>query len=302
MRTTAVIHLVWMLCAFAPAAPAQPSAQPAARHAPRFTAKDFSIPGIFQYDFISGINALPYRITVAVPFGYSPSDTTRYPVLYMLDGDPNLPLTALIQWNMSYDGEVPNMIIVGIGYQAPNFMGTVPYRTLDYTPTKVPTADSQMTVNHHVKMVSGGAAGFLRVMTEEIMPFIGQSYKTGHDRSLAGHSFGGLFATYVLLNKPELFSRYLISSPSLYWGDGEMLREESGYYASGHRSLPARVFISAGASEPESMVPDVRELVRTLRSRNYKGLELTDRVFDDETHLSVIPFAISRGLRVLYTR
>jgi hypothetical protein len=153
--------------------------------------RDFSIPGIFQYDFVSSINSLPYRLSVALPYGYSPADTIHYPVMYMLDGDPNLPLTALIQSNMTYDGEVPNMIIVGIGYQAPNFMGTIPYRTLDYTPTRVAGADSQMTANHHVKMVSGGAAGFLRVMTEEIMPFIGQSYKIGPGPSLAGHSFAG---------------------------------------------------------------------------------------------------------------
>jgi hypothetical protein len=266
----------------------------------QFIRKEFSISGISQYDFVSGVNATPYRITVAVPFGYSPSDSIRYPVVYMLDGDPNLPLTALIQWNMSYDGELPKMIIVGIGYQAENFMGTVSYRTLDYTPTRVEKMDSQMTANHHVKMVSGGAGNFLSVIKNEIIPFVERSYSTNHDRTLAGHSFGGLFAAYVLFREPLIFNRYLISSPSLYWGDEEIIKEETAFFNSGHSTLHAKVFISAGSLEPEEMVPDVKALVNAIKRRNYIGLEITGRVFDNETHLSVMPFAISRGLRVLF--
>lgn len=262
--------------------------------------KGFSIPGIVQHNFTSKINAVPYQLSVALPFGYSQNDTFRYPVMYIMDGDPNLPLAALIQRNMTYDKELPNVIIVGLGYQVVDFMATVPYRTLDYTPTRVARSDSEMTANHHIKMVSGGASNFLRVLSEEIIPFIEETYKTNNDRLLAGHSFGGLFAAYTLFHKPELFDRYLISSPSFYWGNFEVLNEEDQFYMQGHKDLSKKVFISAGSLEPDEMVPDVELLVNKLRSRKYKGLTLTERIFDDETHLSVIPFAISRGLRVLY--
>jgi predicted alpha/beta superfamily hydrolase len=260
----------------------------------------FSIPGIEQHDFASGINGQPYRLTVALPFSYAPGDTTHYPVLYVLDGDPNLPLAALIQWNMTYDREVPQTILVGVGYQAANFMGTVAYRALDYTPVRDEKADSEMTAGHHRKMVSGGGAVFLRVMQEEIMPFIETHYRVSSDRALAGHSFGGLFAAYVLFTRPELFHRYLISSPPLDWAGGEIAREEAHYYGSGRRDLPARVFLSAGSAEPDAMVPDLKKLSAVLNSREYRGLQLTERIFEDETHLSVIPFAFSRGMRVLY--
>jgi predicted alpha/beta superfamily hydrolase len=263
--------------------------------------KPYRLAGVFQFDFISKINHQPYRLTVALPFGYSAEDTVRYPTMYMMDGDPNLPLAALIQWNMTYDGEVPNMILVGVGYQADNFMHTVPFRTLDYTPTRDDRADSEMTAHHHVNMVSGGAGDFLRVIEEEIIPFIKQHYKTNNDQALAGHSFGGLFAAYVLFTHPELFQRYLISSPSLDW-DNHVIQKMEARYAEGHSSLGVRVFISAGGAEPESMIPDVRALATTLAGRHYRGSEVTAKVFDDETHLSVIPFAISRGLRELYRR
>jgi predicted alpha/beta superfamily hydrolase len=287
MRTSITVRIIVLLLLCAPGVRGQGSMQP------------YRLPGIYKFEFVSRINHQPYRLTVALPFGYSTADTVRYPSMYLLDGEPNLPLAALIQWNMTYDGAVPNMILVGVGYQSNDFMGTVSYRALDYTPTRDDRADSEMTAHHHMTMVSGGADIFLRVMKEEIIPFIQQQYKVNEDRALAGHSFGGLFTAYVLFNHPEVFDRYLISSPSLDW-DGGVIKKMELKYSTGHRSLPARVFISAGGAEPDSMVPDVQALSETLTGRHYQGLAITEKIFEDETHLSVVPFSISRGLRVLY--
>jgi predicted alpha/beta superfamily hydrolase len=71
--------------------------------------------GMYTHNFISSINGHSYQITIALPLGYSPADTGKYPVLYILDSDPDLPLAALIQRDMSYGHEVPDMIMVGIG-------------------------------------------------------------------------------------------------------------------------------------------------------------------------------------------
>jgi hypothetical protein len=48
------------------------------------------------------------------------------------------------------------------------------------------------------------------------------------------------------------------------------------------------------------MVPDVRALAAQLDDTHFQGLKMTEKIFEDETHLSVIPFAISRGVRELY--
>jgi predicted alpha/beta superfamily hydrolase len=261
---------------------------------------EICIAGTVVHQFVSKINSVPYRISVALPFNYLPSDTTRYPVMYVLDGDPNLPMAALIQRNMSYDHEVPDVIMVGVGYQVANFLSTRSFRVLDYTPSHVAKIDSEITASHHMKMVTGGAADFLQVLEKEIIPYIENNYKTNKDRSLAGHSLGGLFALYTLFHEPALFQKYLISSPSLYWNDSEMLGEETEYYNGRHKILQARIFISAGSLEPDPMAPDIKQLVNLLRQRHYQGLEITEYIFQDETHLSVIPYSFSRGMRIIY--
>jgi uncharacterized protein len=263
---------------------------------------EICIAGTLMHEFVSKTNSVPYRISIALPFNYVPSDSTRYPVMYVLDSDPNLPMAALIQRNMSYDHEVPDVIMVGIGYQVDNFLSTRSFRVLDYTPSHVAKIDSEMTVSHHMKMVTGGAADFLQVLEKEIIPYIETNYKTNKDRSLAGHSLGGLFALYTLFHEPALFQKYLISSPSLYWNDFEMLGEETEYYGSHHKSLLVRIFISDGSLEPDPMTPDIKQLVNLLRQRHYQGLEITEYVFPEETHLSVVPFSFSRGMRNIYSQ
>jgi enterochelin esterase-like enzyme len=139
---------------------------------------------------------------------------------------------------------------------------------------------------------------------------------------LFGHSLGGLFATYALLTQPEAFGRYAIGAPSLWWhGRAALALERS--VAAARTDLPVKVFLGVGALEthagrlleasrlsaPEraltaawtiDMVADTRQLARQLESRNYQGLWLRTRVFDDEFHISVWPLVLSHALRSMF--
>ena len=54
------------------------------------------------------------------------------------------------------------------------------------------------------------------------MPYIESHYSTDTVKTIVGQSLGGLFATEILFEKPEMFTNYLIVSPSLWW-DNESL-------------------------------------------------------------------------------
>ncbi len=175
---------------------------------------------------------------------------------------------------------------------------------------------------------SGGAPAFLRFIREELKPFVDSTLPVDPgNATLIGHSFGGLFATYVLLHHPDTFQRYVIGSPSIWW-HGRVSFEFEKAYAAANRDLPARVFVAAGGLEtaeefkrtasqfPESMQaaiaewerttgpPQMVELIgpfeRALRGRRYPGLSLTTHIYPGETHTSVLPGLIARGLRVVF--
>lgn len=57
--------------------------------------------------------------------------------------------------------------------------------------------------------------------------------------------------------------------------------------------------MSVGSEEDDLIGPAWR-FADALRAREYEGLAFESHVFDEETHVSVFPAALSRGLRFLY--
>ncbi|MGH2622251.1 MAG: alpha/beta hydrolase [Sphingobacterium sp.] len=104
-------------------------------------------------------------------------------------------------------------IIIGIGYGNAYLMDSL--RIRDYTYPKALAQDSFPT--------SGGANSFYSFLKNELIPTIDRNYRTDKfSRTLMGHSFGGYFTLYVLLQDLEtmeadrpLFSNFISASPSI---------------------------------------------------------------------------------------
>ena len=268
------------------------------------TAPPVTLPGTQQFDLTSEVNGHSYRLYVAPPDGYAPEDTTRYPVLYVLDGYFSFPAAVSARGSMGIVGGLEEVIVVGIGDGDHAFDSWFSNRWRDYTPSSDPAADSTFAEQFGLPVESvrsGGGREFLSVMKEEVVPFIDGTFRTTADRGLSGHSFGGLFAAYALFEAPSFFQRYGINSPSLWWNGGEAFDMEVTF-AADHTDLPARVFLSVGSEEGSAMVPPMKQFAEALQDREYPGLQLETVVFEGETHASVVPAMMSRTLRVLYGR
>lgn len=248
-----------------------------------------------------------YRIWVALPEGYN-SRHAPYPVLYAADANAEFFTVVEAARLAALDREVPDLIVVGIGYDLPN--GTIAEsmgpRALDLTPTQ----DSVWAVSETKRAAadgyaapegSGGAADFLKFLQTDLAPTIERKYNADkNDRGWFGHSLGGLFGLYALFQGDGFFTRMLAGSPSLSW-DRRMMFTAESTFANTHRALPAHLFISAGALETK-MVLNMDEFVAQVRSHKYGGLTITVAHFADEAHDPVIPATISRGIRALYNK
>jgi predicted alpha/beta superfamily hydrolase len=264
-------------------------------------ARTVAMPATREYVLRSAINGRPYRLHIALPEGYADTDTTRYPVLYILDGNLSFPIATAAHRLLRIFGEVPEVIIVGVSYDAATFMDTFASRWSDYTPSRDSASDASFARQYLAarpgeQLRSGGAAAFLRVLKQEVLPAVEARVRATSDRGLWGHSFGGLFALYVLFEEPGLFARYSINSPSLWWNQRESIAREAAY-ARTHVALPARVFLSIGDGEGPALF---ETFTSTVAGRGYRQLELQSHVFEGETHTSVVPATFSRSFRFLY--
>lgn len=249
----------------------------------------------------SKINNTKYHLSVSLPQHYSSKDTTHYPVLYILDGGLAFPIAHAARTSLDLFGDLENIIIVGIEYDwEKSYTPWMTKRWKDYTPTKDTAFDANPGYRkafglNEGELSSGGAPVFINVLKKEIIPFIEKKYKTTTDRGISGHSYGGLFAAYCLFSDLKLFNRYGINSPSLWWDKKVMFKIEKKF-SEQNQSLPVNIFMSVGSLEGQSMTPVMTAFADTLKSRNYNQLNLTTHIFDEETHMSVVPAMISRTL------
>ena len=152
----------------------------------------------------------------------------------------------------------------------------------------------------------------------EIIPGIQARYSVRPtDRTLIGWSLGGLFGLYSLFHQPDLFSRYLLISPSIWWDSTVTFSFEQAY-AEGHQDLPASVFLCVGEREETyegawrneflsdvgvqklKMVSNVADMAQRLQNRAYPNLNLKHMVIPNEYHLTVFPAALSQGFTYLF--
>jgi len=241
-----------------------------------------------------------YDVSVAWPFSYLPDSGARYPVVYLTDASLHFLTVAQIMRGREMEDSLPPMILVGVDRPSESVLEALARRVLILTPTRNEAREELLAERYEEPVRSGGAEAFLAALTEEIVPWVDARYATADSRVLVGHSLGGLFATHALLSSTDTFTHFLILSPFLAWDDGVIFERERAR-AETNRALRARVFLAAGSEEDEpTIVPDMQQLAETLNGRQYPGLELEHRVFEGETHMSVIPVAVSRGLTFLF--
>jgi len=243
----------------------------------------------------SEITGRKYQISVALPENYSTSNES-YPVLYAVDANGEFGTVVEAARLLRLDELVPELIIVGIGYPVGRYSNARELRRVDLRPAEDPTEDSSEN--------SDGATRFLDFIRRELIPLVELEFRANPTgRAFYGHSLGGQFALFALFEGEGTFERVIAGSP----GIRKLFQRESAY-AKSYDSLPAKLFLSSGILEDGRVVnvrygnrlSDVKEFVATLESRNHKGLQIKTAYFEDETHVSVIPATISRGLRVIY--
>jgi predicted alpha/beta superfamily hydrolase len=213
---------------------------------------------------------------VYLPDGYEQSET-KYPVMYMLDGKWHFHhATGIVQF-LSSRGAMPPTIVVAIVNVD---------RNRDFTPTAI-----------EKKANTGGADKFMSFITDELMPEVNQNYRTNPYEILVGHSLGGTFATYALLNNPEVFDAYIAISPYMMFDDNMLLAKAKTDLRASYN--PDQYFYMTLGDEPK-YTESVEKFVKMVKSASPEGLELSYMHMTEEDHTSIPHLSIYYGLEAIY--
>ena len=161
----------------------------------------------------------------------------------------------------------------------------------------------------------GGTDTFLRVLDEELRPFVATHVHVDQaDQALYGHSLGALTALRELFRHPHAFSCYALSSPSVWWADKGVLADEATFSQQVREGkVHAKILITSAGDEqradvpggdPEAdlhrMVDNASELASRLAALNPQQIPVKRLVFEGEVHGSVPQASTSRAVRFCF--
>jgi predicted alpha/beta superfamily hydrolase len=245
-------------------------------------------------DEIQSVELAEKRIlNIYLPEGYNKNDTTKYPVVYLLDGSADedfIHIAGLYQFNsFEWINRVPKSIIVGIA--------TVDRRR-DFTyPTTVEADKKRYPTTGHSER-------FINFIQKELQPYIENKFKTNSSATIIGQSLGGLLATEVLLKRPTLFNKYIIVSPSLWWDNGSLLYMKSDLLLKTiNRKID--VYIGVGkeglvpGDKPRVMEVDANLLAEKIKSAKSKSVNVYFDYLPQEDHATIMHQAVFNALRLL---
>ncbi len=239
-----------------------------------------------------------YDIYISYPKNYEKSGK-KYPLLVVLDAEVNFGAITYISERLIKDDLIPELFIVGIAYKGETDESTYySLRSKDFTPTS--DIPQQQRNIDHFKYGAGGAENFVNFLSLELFPYLTKNFPIkNEDKSIYGHSFGGLFGFHVLLNHPTLFENYLLLSPSLWWNKRNILRVVKMIPSISSKQL--KLYVGTGSLEG-NMVDEHLEMVNKLKQLNTENLKIKSEILDNETHRSIFGRGFTNGLRYLYTQ
>ncbi len=235
---------------------------------------------LWLHELNSGIFGNTRLLRVWLPPDYDGWGATRYPVLYLNDGQ-NLfdPATAFggVHWQVGEtatrliaEQKIRPLIIVGIDNTKDRAQEYIPYKSRD------------------PKVLNAKGKCYPDFLQREVMPLIEERYpvlKGAENTGLGGSSLGGLITLYTQLAAPGVLGRLLVESPSLFVANGKILDECRRF-----RNWPTRLYLGMGtretgnAEKDAKIVGDVRELETILRVAGLDEQRLKVRIAEGAMH------------------
>jgi len=228
----------------------------------------------------------------------------RYPVLYVLDGGSHyLSVAGMVKELSEFAGDmmIPKMIVVCIP----------PYnRTNELTP--YPIAKSKLMP---YTKETGGADKFTRFLENDIIKYVASKYPVSSNRTLVGHSFGGIFALNVLAKHKNLFDNYIVIDPSTWYDDRKFSKQvldsltKNSYAGKSLFIAIANTTEIADTAEVKKQKTSYSEHERSIlafctgvRTIKNNGLKFYSKYYPDDDHVSVPTIATYDGLRTIFLK
>ncbi len=210
------------------------------------------------------------RISILLPYNYDKTNQ-HYPVIYLQDGQ-NLFNDYAPYGTWAVDKRLAvlqergrgDVIVVAIDHGGAERISEF----TPYTGTKFGITDGKK---------------YARFMVETLKPYIDYHYRTLPQREftgIGGSSMGALISIYAALMYPQIYSKMMIFSPSL-WLTPKIYFDSINFVS----PYQSKIYVYAGGNESSSMIPNVERFKDAIAKRGLDSANIDFKLSIDKKGL-----------------
>ncbi len=193
-------------------------------------------------------------------------------LLVLLDGDDYSGIAKNVTSLYEFGDKIYPTVIISLP-------STKESRWTYYTPTKDTTNIEKGFEDLYSR--TGKFNEFADFVGNELIPFVEEKYKIKfNQKTIFGHSLGGLGSLSFAVLRPEIFENYISASPSTMYDQHFIFKtiEENG-------SLEFNsIFITAGLNDANGYRENVEWLKEYLDKHKSKNQKVGMKIYDNENH------------------
>ena len=216
-------------------------------------------------------------IEIQLPRSYEIEVDKNYPLMIVLDGDYMFNIVSGSVDYLSYWGDIPENLVVGINQKDTRFQDSSVFDNINYNPIS-------------------STASFYDFIVNELIPYFSKNYRISNFIVIVGQERTANFANFFLLkNDPQI--RGVISiSPKISENMNRYLNENLS------KTNSKIVYtLSSSKRDFESIFKNVSELTASLDSIENKNLRFESLIFDKENHYILPSVSVPKSIRSTYS-
>ncbi|WP_298539572.1 alpha/beta hydrolase-fold protein [uncultured Aquimarina sp.] len=229
--------------------------------------------------------------TISLPPSYKNSPASSYPVIFLLESDYHLHYASTTVEVMSKEGQIPEMIIVGI----PAYDNGKKYFTEDGT-----LSETDLMIRCNIRM---NDKRFLKFLEKELLTEVNKNFRTKNYSLLVGNTQDGLLVTEAYLNNSIFHSYVAINSG--FWK--EELSTIDAIDTTLTKAIKKKRFYFSGHGEVKSTknrMLDIRNnqehLYSLLKNNGVPYSNLKFQIFEEQSNESISLISLYHGLRFVF--
>ena len=214
---------------------------------------------------------------IQLPRSFNRDNKTKYPLIIVMDGDHLFNMVSGTVDYLSYWGDVPENIVVGIKQIDSRFKDSSVLDNINNTPIT-------------------STANFYDFIIQELIPHVSKNYRSSDFIIVLGQERTANFINFFLLKSNPFIRGYITISP-------KFSKNMKKYLVQNLRETGSNILYTVSSSKQdfETIYEDVLDFSNSLDSVSNKNLIFKSLIYENENHYTLPTLSVPKSIRETYS-